>query len=249
VIGYISVQGVIFGVLASLATALNAIYTKKILGVINNCIWTLTMYNNFLATVLLIPIVIISGEIDADKPTAGVLRFSMADGTDDRYRYSSYNGGTFVLDAYQGLLAGPGGSSTLLVHPAGDYIAKGIKAGDAIRNVTDISSARVVTVNTTGQLTTTALAGGIDNTWSEGDTYEIGTLTTQYFQNNPIYVPYIDLVATTSTAAVSIQYVEDTSVTVRVRRKGILPFSQVTSFTSSNFTVSAIRTEDTIVTL
>ena len=52
-----------FGVLASLFVALNSIYTKKILPVVDQNIWRLTMYNNVNACVLFMPLMLIMGEL------------------------------------------------------------------------------------------------------------------------------------------------------------------------------------------
>lgn len=60
--GSLSVSGVIFGVLASLFVSLNAIYTKKVLPEVDNNIWLLTFYNNINASVLFVPVMLLSGE-------------------------------------------------------------------------------------------------------------------------------------------------------------------------------------------
>jgi GDP-fucose transporter C1 len=54
--------GVLFGVLASLFVALNAIYTKKSLNSVDNNIWKLTLYNNFNATIIFLPLIFLFGE-------------------------------------------------------------------------------------------------------------------------------------------------------------------------------------------
>lgn len=59
----ISYSGVLFGILASLCVSLNAIYTKKIIPVVENNIWRLQLYNNFNACFLFIPLMAILGEI------------------------------------------------------------------------------------------------------------------------------------------------------------------------------------------
>lgn len=48
--------------MASAFVALNAIYTKKSLPIVENNIWLLTMYNNFNATLIFIPFIFIFGE-------------------------------------------------------------------------------------------------------------------------------------------------------------------------------------------
>lgn len=60
--GSLSIPGVIFGVLASLFISLNAIYTKKVLPSVEQNIWRLTMYNNFNALFLFLPLMLFTGE-------------------------------------------------------------------------------------------------------------------------------------------------------------------------------------------
>eukprot|EP00106_Octopus_bimaculoides_P007276 XP_014774718.1 PREDICTED: GDP-fucose transporter 1-like [Octopus bimaculoides] len=59
----LSLTGVIFGVLASASVALNAIYTKKILPMVDHNIWRLTLYNNVNATILFLPLILFNGEL------------------------------------------------------------------------------------------------------------------------------------------------------------------------------------------
>ncbi|XP_013393373.1 GDP-fucose transporter 1 [Lingula anatina] len=61
--GSLSVSGVMFGVLASLFVALNAIYTKKVLPAVDNNVWRLALYNNFNASFLFIPLMLLFGEL------------------------------------------------------------------------------------------------------------------------------------------------------------------------------------------
>ncbi|XP_052831172.1 GDP-fucose transporter 1-like [Octopus bimaculoides] len=61
--GSLSLTGVIFGVLASASVALNAIYTKKILPMVDHNIWRLTLYNNVNATILFLPLILFNGEL------------------------------------------------------------------------------------------------------------------------------------------------------------------------------------------
>ncbi len=57
-LGDLSVHGVVYGVLASLFVALNAIYVKKILPIVDNDSWKLTLYNNLNAFVLFVPLMV-----------------------------------------------------------------------------------------------------------------------------------------------------------------------------------------------
>ncbi|CAJ0587949.1 unnamed protein product, partial [Mesorhabditis spiculigera] len=62
VAGSLSVSGVVYGVLASLCVALNAIYTSRSLSCVGDSIWRLTMYNNLNAIFLFLPLMLFSGE-------------------------------------------------------------------------------------------------------------------------------------------------------------------------------------------
>jgi len=62
VAGSLSVLGVIFGVSASLFVALNAIYTKKMLPVVDDNVWRLGLYTNVNAIVLFLPLMFFTGE-------------------------------------------------------------------------------------------------------------------------------------------------------------------------------------------
>ncbi|XP_009100700.3 GDP-fucose transporter 1 [Serinus canaria] len=60
--GTLSWTGIFFGILASLCVSLNAIYTKKVLPVVDGSIWRLTFYNNINACVLFFPLMVLLGE-------------------------------------------------------------------------------------------------------------------------------------------------------------------------------------------
>lgn len=60
--GSLSMMGVLFGVCASASVALNAIFTKKVLPLVDNNIWQLTLYNNINATFLFMPLMLVLGE-------------------------------------------------------------------------------------------------------------------------------------------------------------------------------------------
>ncbi|PAA77362.1 hypothetical protein BOX15_Mlig003609g2 [Macrostomum lignano] len=61
--GSLSVSGVIYGLLASLFVALNAIYTKKVLPTVDNSIWKLSLYNNFNASFAFLPVLLFTSDI------------------------------------------------------------------------------------------------------------------------------------------------------------------------------------------
>lgn len=69
-----------------------------------------------------------------------------------------------------------GGSSTVLQDTVNDFTALNLFVGAVVRNVTDgYSTATIVSIDSATQITTTALTGGTDNTWTSGDTYDVGS--------------------------------------------------------------------------
>jgi hypothetical protein len=85
------------------------------------------------------------------------------------------------------------------------------------------------------------------SSWSGSTFYLDGeTLVQTYDSYDTAYVPYIDQEATGTTASVNIKYSTDRYVVTRVRKKGIIPFTVQGQITSSNLTVTVIRTDDTI---
>lgn len=61
--GSLSWIGVVFGVLASACVSLNAIFTKKVMPVVDGSIWKLSYYNNLNACVLFLPLLAAFGEL------------------------------------------------------------------------------------------------------------------------------------------------------------------------------------------
>lgn len=74
-----------------------------------------------------------------------------------------------------------------------------------------------------------------------------GTLGIAYSGGEDVYVPFIDETAAGTSVSTSITYSSNVPVLVRVRVYGILPFEVETTITSAGLSVSAIRTEDTVV--
>ncbi|XP_069142485.1 GDP-fucose transporter 1-like [Argopecten irradians] len=60
--GSLSITGVFFGVAASASVALNSIFTKKVLPLLDHNVWRLTYYNNLNAIVLFLPLMLVFGE-------------------------------------------------------------------------------------------------------------------------------------------------------------------------------------------
>ncbi|TRY78889.1 hypothetical protein TCAL_04223 [Tigriopus californicus] len=75
-LGSLSMLGVIYGVMASLCVALFAIYIKKVLPLVDDNIWTLTLYNNVNASLLFIPLILLWGETPSILGSPEVVRFS-----------------------------------------------------------------------------------------------------------------------------------------------------------------------------
>ncbi|KAL4642012.1 GDP-fucose transporter 1 isoform X1 [Arapaima gigas] len=61
--GTLSWSGIVYGVLASMFVSLNAIYTKKVMPVVDSSIWKLSYYNNINACVLFVPLIFIFDEM------------------------------------------------------------------------------------------------------------------------------------------------------------------------------------------
>ncbi len=61
---HFSLIGTVFGVVSSLFVSLNSIYTKKVMGLVDNNQWKLSAYNNVNACILFMPLMILTGEID-----------------------------------------------------------------------------------------------------------------------------------------------------------------------------------------
>lgn len=71
--GTLSVIGVVYGVLASLCVALNAIYTKKTLPIVGDSIWRMTMYNNLNAVFMFLPLMLFAGEFGTVPYNANIV--------------------------------------------------------------------------------------------------------------------------------------------------------------------------------
>ena len=73
-----------------------------------------------------------------------------------------------------GTTTGPDDAATTLTDAGALFqTGKRVKVGDVIRNLTDGSHATIASIDSNTQLTTTALTGGTQNDWDNGDDYEI----------------------------------------------------------------------------
>ncbi|KAG7153611.1 GDP-fucose transporter 1-like isoform X2 [Homarus americanus] len=77
VAGSLSLLGVSFGFLSAAFVSLNAIYTKRVLPTLDGSIWVLCYYNNVMASVLFLPLIVFNGELYAAylMVTEGSLHF------------------------------------------------------------------------------------------------------------------------------------------------------------------------------
>ena len=203
--------------------------------------------------------ILVDGSIATDVPgksAGGYLRVvDVTDFSEYRYKYASWTGSTFTLydhADYTGTTDSPGDSITLNDSTTAFLTNGEVEIGLEIRNVTDGSIATIVTV-ANGQLITTPLSGGGDNTWQSGDSYEINQVVVALVDADQLYVPLIDHVATGTSVSNTLVYVSDIDVVSRVRQSTndpkILPFTSTGgTVTSSGLTVSAIRTSDSIAT-
>lgn len=66
------------------------------------------------------------------------------------------------------------GPGTTLIDSAATFITNGVAADDSVTNITDGSTARVVSIDSETQLTTTALTGGTGNDYGSSDSYSVG---------------------------------------------------------------------------
>ncbi len=69
---------------------------------------------------------------------------------------------------------GPNNSATL-IHTAGNFLRYGVRPGDIIENLTDVSTATITAVTNT--VITGTLTGGTDNDWDTDDLYRFHVMT------------------------------------------------------------------------
>jgi hypothetical protein len=201
--------------------------------------------------------IVVDSAIPNDTPgktAGGVIRcvdISLAEET--RYRYSGWDNITFTLSTGITGAADAGGSATLLVDAAVDFLAGDVEVGDRIYNSTQAEYATVVEIIDADNITTTALASA---TWANTNNYQSNRLDRNYNgAEDEAYVPLIDGVVPSGFDSLSntLVYISDINAVARVRYSSgageILPFEQRSrTVESTGLTVAAIRTEDTIVT-
>ena len=84
--------------------------------------------------------------------------------------------------------------TTTLIDSAGAFARQGFQTGDTIRNITDGSSATILTVDSETQLTHTTLTGGSGNDWDIADVWEIDS-THPFFPTDFVHIAFAQDVA------------------------------------------------------
>jgi len=197
--------------------------------------------------------IVVGAAIAADHPSVAgsKIRVESADGSFHRYRYASFSGSTFTLDAAKTGTSDGGNSDTNTLHDTtGTFTtAPAIEVGDYVRNTTEDVFVRVLSITSATQLETETLPGG--GNWS-GDSYAINSLVEDYATGADAYVPLIERISDATSESATLTYVADIELRYDVRRNAataILPFTQDATFGStSGASIATIRTTDTITT-
>jgi len=192
----------------------------------------------------------VGSSIATDTPTSGKVRVvDTATNTEQRYRFSSWSGSVFTLVSGATGSATAGSTGQTLIDSAADFGgADNVEAGDVIRNTTTGESGVVISVDSATQLTTSGLTSG----WTSGDAYDTNLTDRAYTISDTVYVPFLDLTATSTSESVTVIYSADRPILTRVRRyngagDSILPFETAGTFGSTGYSVATIRTDDAIV--
>jgi len=198
------------------------------------------------------------------KTTGGVLRLVDDSGDKEyRIRFASWTGSIFTLDTQQSggvdFTLQAASDTDTLVSAAGEFTTN--KVGDIIINTTQSNSVHYVVEKTDNQTLQISPAFASD---PDTDTIYINAIPVVLEVGvDTVYVPFIDVFETTGadplgdTESATVTFDEgEPTVSIRVVARhadipanyGIIPYSADTSFGSSNFTNSIIRTGDTIFT-
>lgn len=119
------------------------------------------------------------------------------------------------------------------------------EVGDLVRNTTESKIVRITAVIDANNVDTEAVTN-----WS-GDSFNYNVLVETYATGRNVYAPVIEKVTSATSASGGLVFTANKSVQVNVRRSAataILPFSQDATFISTGVSVSAVRTNDDIIT-
>ncbi len=151
--------------------------------------------------------------------------------------FRTTSGTTIDKEMYSAAAGNDSGNGTFVI---GTTIPSDTPTSGSIRVVdtSDTSSTRETRYEyTSWSGSTFTLSGTLDRSYTAGD--------------DKAYVPFIDTTATSTSESVTVIYVTDRTLLIRVRRKAataILPFETTGTFSSTGYSTSAIRTTDSIVT-
>jgi hypothetical protein len=201
--------------------------------------------------------IVVAEAITSDEPDiAGDNYLRVVDTSDPndreaRLRYGTWATSTFTLETDGGAGTATTGDATgtTLIDTAADFGgADDVRVGDVVLNTTDNSWGVVISIDSTTQLTHTTLVDGSENDWDVADAYQINQLPFATTTSDTVYVPLVDEVMTgAGSASNTLIYNADIPVTVRVRQKGIKPFTQITTVDSGGLSTAAIRNPDEVV--
>jgi hypothetical protein len=150
-------------------------------------------------------------------------------------RVSSTPGSEIYFDEFT-VQTATSGSGTVLLQSAGRA------SGGSIPS--DVPSTGVIRIYNQD----TGLYDSYDYTSWDTLTFTIdGTLSQTYSTGNNLYIPLLQEQATGTSVSTNIIHSSNIPLLARVRKKGILPFEVEGTFISTGATITAIRTEDTIV--
>jgi len=200
---------------------------------------------------------VVQEAIDSNNaPSSGwIMVYDASTSGEHSYRYASWSTSTFTLESKIGPTACTGGgSSTSLQDTVTDFTAINIVEGDTVRNETDGSWAIVEEIVDADNITTTALQGGTDDTWTSGDNYSFHSLAVAYNASDTARVPLINSLTNASgIASANHNYGSDKDITVRVRKSstGATRYFNVSSpgtIISTGYTTTLVMGEDNIAT-
>jgi len=164
---------------------------------------------------------------------------------EDRYRFSSFSGVTFVLTVVTnsaGTLTA-NTTTTLMVNSGANWLgAEPVLVGDIVYNVTRALSSYVTAVTATELTISPPIAGQVST-----DTYQINRLVRAYGTDDDAYVPYLDRVADAASESNDIVQTTAISVIIRVRESAgvpIVPFESTGSIGTTGLSATATRTPD-----
>ena len=190
--------------------------------------------------------------VDTELPQSGWIHVWDADAnTKQNYRYQSWTGKIFTLNAEKTGTANAGGSSTTLKRKTGtSFLTEDIKEGDTVRDTTDTGAWAIVDeIVDADTITTTPLQGGTNNTWAEDDGYSFHRLAILYAGTDLVDIPLFNG-QTDASGDISTTFGGSTpaDITVRIRSNEeatkYVPYTTSGSIPSEGYALTAVLTED-----